>query len=205
MQRSDAHLSPTTQMRVDAEIVLRGPSSMSWQHDTEGCWGNQTLHLGKRQYRSDYSETISVYTNLFDKSLDFGVVRIVSWHGQNARKQFRANPQDFQLIFNAKFIEVRKEMIVEWINRFPDISLKIGEYHRVDDPEIRHLKLVLNYASNSFENTWTDKEENAELNKVWEETWEDIISVTSTMPQMANFKEHFPYWNPNVVYQEEPS
>lgn len=195
-------LDPVTQMRIDAEIAFNGPSSLGWQHDNERYWGSLVLQLGKRQYRSDYNETISVYANLFSNSQEFGLVRIVTWHGQNARKQFRSNPQAFQLTVNAKFVEVPKAVLVEWINRFPSISTIIGEYSPAHDPDIRRLKLVLDKPLASFEKVWINWGQQEPLNEAWEETWEKIISVSMALPNLDNFSEYFTYWNPNAVYED---
>jgi len=201
MDRSYIDLDPVTQMRVDAEIAFNGPSSLGWGHESERYWGSLVLQLGKRQYRADYNETISVYANLFNNSQQFGVVRLVTWHGQNARKQFRSNPQAFQLTLNAKFVEVPKEWVVEWVNRFPSISTIIGDHRRDIDPEIRRLKLVLYNVSASFEKAWINWSQHDPLNEAWEETWGKIMSVSTAMPNLDNFSEYFTYWNPNAVYE----
>jgi hypothetical protein len=192
---------PVTQMRVDAEIVLRGPDGIAWQHDNDGYWGGLTLHLGKRQYRSDYNESISVYTDLFNNTMSFAVVRIVNWHGQNARKNLRNHPTDFQLKLNAKFVEVPKTWVIEWVNRFPSISTMPGDYVSAQDPEIRRIKLVLGNAVHAFEKVWIDRGEPDTLNEVWEEMWEKIMEVSINIPNMDRVTESFTYRTPNVVYE----
>ncbi len=203
MNKDKLDRDPVTQMRIDAEIAFNGPSSLGWPHDNERYWGSLVLQLGKRQYRSDYNETISVYANLFSDFQEFGVVRIVTWHGQNARKQFRSNPQAFQLTVNAKFVEVPKEWVVDWVNRFPSISTIIGDHRRDIDPEIRRLKVVLYNVSASFEKSWINWGQNEPLNEAWQETWEKIMSVSMTLPNLNNFSEHFKYRNPNAIYVDE--
>lgn len=210
---SNVNRTPFATLSLQASSILRGPSYINIPNlDNETFYGWSVLCLEIRP-RKDYRiESRIVYANLLDTTQNFGILRAVSWEGEEAKKIVKERKEKLNLTLPARFVKIPIEKLEKWLSELDNLQIHINEPFRDNyDGKILKLRLEVDYLSCIFEKVWQTADVKKDLlSQKWDFIWSDmteslINSVTVAKPieniQLTNFEFEydFPSYQPNKI------
>ncbi len=182
-----------TRVRRTAYDLWRGPSYLQKKDDNDPVGGNCVLRLAIRKGISikPLIEARAVYTILGDEMED-AVIRAVYWDSHTfIRNQ---PPEKTVTRIPVKFVRISGERLQGWLEAFAGLHTSIQISVREDTSlPICSLRVETSAAECSFEKVWqVVPDDDIELNRVWQETWQAMGLALQTAPIVADVEESFP-------------
>jgi hypothetical protein len=180
-------------VRRTAYDLWRGPRYMHKQDENDPVGGHCVLRLAiqKGTTMEPMIEARAVYT-AFGTEMEDAVLRAFYWDGHTFVHNIPS--EETHVKIPVKFVQISGEQLQHWLRSFAGLSTSI----QISSPEgislpICSLRIETSLVDCAFEKVWTVvQDEDRELNRVWQETWQQMGVALQTASAIADVEESFP-------------
>jgi hypothetical protein len=182
-----------TRVRRTAYDLWRGPNYVQKQDDNNPIGGYCVLRLALRKGISikPLIEARAVYAILGDENED-AVIRAVYWDSHTFIRNLP--PEKTVTRIPVKFVQIPADQLRNWLEAFAGIHTPI-QISAHEDPglPICSLRVETSAVDCSSERVWqVVPGEDKELNRVWQQVWQEMGLALQTAPVIADVEESFP-------------
>jgi hypothetical protein len=183
-----------TRVRRTAFNLWEGPNSLYTRDENDLIGGNCVLRLAIRKEISikPIIEARAVYAILEDGADDV-VIRAVYWDSHTFIRNLPLVETVTKL--PVKFVRIPHEQLQHWVEAFAGLhtSIQISVREEASLP-ICSLRVETSAVECSFEKVWqVVPDDDRELNRVWQEVWQEMGLALQTAPTLTDMEESFPH------------
>ncbi len=193
---------PVADMLKRSRYAWQGPDNILWGDPDSPYFGWPILYLEVTNIMKNQINTRIAYGHLYAEDHIKAVLRAVYWNGDYEKKQARAKDQVHIPKVAARFVEIDRSQVQDWLSQFDGLRYGIDTNCSYDeDVPVRRLRAEMDYASCAFEFLW---ESNAqpfkELNERWDRVWSSMGQALEKSPVLSSFDEDFKAYEPSFEY-----
>ena len=187
-------------VRRTAYDLWRGPDYISDPDEESPLHGFCVLRLAirKGETAKPLIESRAVYTILYRDDPQDAILRAVYWDNKDIIGTTHSTPYDTPFKIPAKFVQIPLTLVQQWISSLEHLQTSIQTSSHEDDTlPICTLRVETEAVSSVFEKTWQVVEgENSELNRIWQQIWQQMGLALETAPIITDLEESFPCIKP---------
>ncbi len=173
--------------------LWRGPDYMRNQDDDHPWSGLCVLRLAMRQdtEKQIMIEARAAYTYLAHEDQQNAILRAVYWDSQTTVGKSRDDTSPIKI--PARFVQIPVSLVQQWLRAFDTVQTSIRMFAHADDSlPICSLRVETESVNCAFEKVWQVVEgEDSELNRLWQDTWQQMGQSLQTAPSVAGLEESF--------------